>query len=154
MRNQLSFGVWERAAFGPLAAIVPVLTSVATTAVGAASSLGSAALGALGGVTGVGGAAAGAAGGAGAGAGGILSSLGGISSLLGTGLSVAQAFNRPKAPTAPPAPQAPTFASGFRAGANSSLAALSPSLAQGGTNTTGGGSPLLGASGGKSLLGQ
>lgn len=152
MRTQHSFGLWDRAAFGPLLAAVPALFGLggagAGAAVGAASLGGTLAAGAAG--VGAGAAAAG-----GITAGTILGGLSAAAGLASAGASLLTASKKPPTPppvSTPVAPTAPSFAAGLSGGTNLSLAAQSPFAALGGTSTGNFGS--TGSGSGKTLLGQ
>lgn len=97
------------------------------------------------------GAAAGLAGGAAAGGSSLLGGLSTASSLISAGSTIASAVAGPKLPPAPQTPGAPTPAAP-RPFQNTSLAAMSPTLALGGTQAGVMGS--LGQSRGKTLLGS
>lgn len=87
-------------------------------------------------------------------AGGTAATLGTVSTLAGSGATLATALRGlPKPPNPGAPPSVPTFASGLVGGGNSSLAAQSPFAALGGTNRGVFGS-FGSNSGGKALLGQ
>ena len=86
-------------------------------------------------------------------AGTLLSGAGAAGSLLGgTAALLSATKGAPKPPAVPQPPIQPTFAAGLRGGANSSLAALSPGAANGGTGASVFAPATQGQ--GKSLLGQ